>query len=229
MTAGRRLGCGVAAALAVVVPASASARAEASTTTPIDRFAAVAKTRYRDQTGGRVVQAQLNRIARDPALRNTLASGSAGRVHFYVRSAYYWLWFSWPVSRVRVLRGSRTLAEAGTPFSVAPAVRTLRATGGRYLGTLEVASQDIGGFVAALHHDYPIDVVVRGRGPTHVRTSLPAARTAALPARGPVSVSGRRYTTRSFTETAWGGEPVRIWILQRAPSPAPIRPDPPPS
>jgi hypothetical protein len=186
-----------------------------STTAAIDRFASLARQRYREDTSGRVVHAQLARIARDPALLNTLASGSPGRVHFYVRSAYYWLWYAWPVSRVRVMRGPRTLAEAGRPFSVAPAQQIVRDARGHYLGTLEVASDDIGAFVASMHRDYPVDVVARGHGAAHVRTSLPAARAVALPRSGPVDVAGRRYETRSFSANAWGGEPVRIWILQR--------------
>jgi hypothetical protein len=53
--------------------------------------------------------------------------------------------------------------------------------------------------------------VVRGGG--QVRTLLPAAAQARLPARGQVTLAGRRYAVRSFRERAWGGVPVTVWIL----------------
>jgi hypothetical protein len=36
-----------------------------------------------------------------------------------------------------------------------------------------------------------------------------------LPARGPVTIAGRRYLVRSFHETALAGEPVTVWILRK--------------
>jgi hypothetical protein len=48
-----------------------------------------------------------------------------------------------------------------------------------------------------------------------VRTSLPSAATAALPARGLVTIAGRRYDVRSFSRTSLGGEPVTVWVLAR--------------
>jgi hypothetical protein len=46
-----------------------------------------------------------------------------------------------------------------------------------------------------------------------VRTLLPAAAHAHLPARGTVTLAGRRYAVRSFAQRAWAGEPVTVWIL----------------
>lgn len=75
------------------------------------------------------------------------------------------------------------------------------------------------GFVRYMSRNYPVDVVARGQGPRHVRTSLPAALGVTLPDRGVTTVGGRRYQVRSFTEHALGGEPVRISLLQsRRPS-----------
>jgi hypothetical protein len=76
--------------------------------------------------------------------------------------------------------------------------------------------QDVIGFVRFMHRNYPVDVVVRGRGAAHVRSSLPAATNAKLPSRGPVTIAGRRYDVRSFQQTAWGSEPVTVWILTKA-------------
>jgi hypothetical protein len=115
---------------------------------------------------------------------------------------------------MRILQGSQVVDETGVPFVVAPAQVTLRGTGGRRLGTLQVSIQDEIGFVRYMHRNYPVDVVVRGRGAAHLRTSLPAALSARLPDLGTATVAGKRYEVRSFTQTALGGEPVRVWILQ---------------
>jgi hypothetical protein len=82
-------------------------------------------------------------------------------------------------------------------------------------GTLQLAIQDEIGFVRFMHRNYGVDVVVRGRVPGHVRTSLPAAASASLPAAGSVRIAGQRYRVTSFRDHAWDGEPVTVSILQR--------------
>jgi len=82
-------------------------------------------------------------------------------------------------------------------------------------GTLQVAIQDEIGFVRFMHRNYGVDVVVRGRVPGHVRTSLPAAASVSLPAAGSVRIAGQRYRVSSFHDHAWNGEPVTVSILQR--------------
>jgi hypothetical protein len=116
---------------------------------------------------------------------------------------------------VRVVRGSRVLADAGIAFVVAPAQKALHDARGRLLGTLQLSIQDVIGYVKYLHRNVHVDVVVRGRGAAHVQTSLPAATRVALPSSGTVTISGRRYRVRSFSEPGLGGETLRIWILKR--------------
>ena len=79
--------------------------------------------------------------------------------------------------------------------------------------TLQVSIQDEIGFCKFTYRNDHVFAVVRGRGPGQVRTLLPAAAHARLPARGTVRLAGRRYAVRSFPERAWGGEPVTVWIL----------------
>jgi len=117
------------------------------------------------------------------------------------------------VSAVRIVRGSQVLTEVGVPFVVAPSQTALRDTHGRVLATLEVSIQDEIGFVRYMHRNYPVDVVVRGRGAQHVRTSLAGAATVKLPSRGTVTIGGRHLAVRSFHATAFAGEPVTVWIL----------------
>jgi hypothetical protein len=63
------------------------------------------------------------------------------------------------------------------------------------------------------HEPDLVHVVIRGRGPKHLRASMRAAGLAKLPATGSVVLGGRRYLVRSFQEPAWDGERVTIWIL----------------
>jgi hypothetical protein len=187
----------------------------AAAATPIDRLTAVAKTRYASEVHGGVAIGTLHRVARDPAMKAALASGSTAQMRAIVTSRFNRVWYHWHVSRLRVVRGGRTLVDVGVPFVVAPSHMTLRDSHGRSLGTLQVSIQDVIGFVRYMHRNYPVDVVVRGSGAQHVRTSLPAAASVGLPRSGTATIAGARYQVRSFTARALGNEPVTAWILQR--------------
>jgi hypothetical protein len=60
---------------------------------------------------------------------------------------------------------------------------------------------------------HAVDVVVRGQGAGHARTSLPTALHARLPDRGTTMIAGQRFVVHSLTRTALGGELVKIWVL----------------
>jgi hypothetical protein len=194
--------------------AAARARRAAVAAVPIDRLTAVAKRRYADEVWGRQAHATLRRVGRDRALLGALRSGDLARLRSYVDSQFHRVWYHWHVSRLRIVRGSRILTDVGVPFVVAPSQRTLRDARGRSLATLQVSIQDVVGFVRYMHRNYGVDVLVRGRRASHVRTSLPAARDARLPDSGTATVAGTRYQVRSFTRTALGHEAVRVWILR---------------
>jgi hypothetical protein len=129
----------------------------------------------------------------------------------YVRRQFTAVWYGWHVSRLRIVRGKQVLIDVGVPFVVAPS--QMRMPGGY---TLQISIQDEIGFVKFTYRNDHVWAVVRGRGPAHVRTLLPAAAHARLPASGTVTLAGRRYAVRSFSETALGGEPVTVWILAPA-------------
>jgi|SRR5689334_9016030 len=213
------------AALAALIATSSGAlgiaQPGAARAQQIDRLTQEAKRRWDIQIHGHSALGKLHRLAGDATLRRLLASRNVGAMRSYVHRTYPRVWYHWHVSCVRVLRGSRLLAEAGVPFCVAPVQMNLRGAHGRYLGTLQVSIQDVIGYVRLMHRNYPVDVIVRGRGAAHVKTSLGhenagLVRHARLPNAGRTTIAGRRYNTRSFTATALGGEPVRIWILQHA-------------
>jgi hypothetical protein len=176
---------------------------------------AIARRQYSLEIHGGAAFAALHRVGRDATLLRLVRSGDATATRAYVAREFAAVWYHLHVSRVRVLQGARTVADAGVPFTVAPVQMALHGAGGRVAGTLQVAIQDEIGFVRFMHRNYGVDVVVRGRVPGHVRTSLPAAASVSLPAAGSVRIAGQRYRVSSFHDHAWNGEPVTVSILQR--------------
>ena len=179
----------------------------------MDRLAIVARQRYSEEVNGAAVHKQVRRVAADPVLLRALSTGNLAALRAEVR-----LQDATPhahISRLRVVRGSRVLADAGVVFPVAASQKALRDAHGHSLGTLQVSIQDVIGYVKYLRRNVHVDVVVRGQGAAHVRTSLPAATSVALPSSGTVMVGGHRYLVRSFRESGLAGEKLRIWILKR--------------
>ena len=187
-----------------------------ATAAAIDRYAAIARHRYDKEVSGAAIHTQLRRLARDPALLRTLRSGDTAALRRYVQRQFRAVWYHWHVSRLRIVRGGRVIDEVGVPFTLAGQQTTLRGAGGRALATLQITVQDEVGILKAMLRHYPVEVVIRGRGSAHRLSSLPAAKTAALPASGFVQIAGRRYLVRSFRRLAFVNEPVTIWILTRA-------------
>jgi hypothetical protein len=201
-------GCGAA-------PAAPVRTATTLPATALDQLVTLGKAQYTREVSGGKVQSLLRQVARDPALLRALAtSDSAARA--YVAQQFPNVWYHWHISRLRITRGSTIIAERGVPFVVNGPQMTLRAPNGSTLGTLQISLQDEIGFVRLMHRNYPVDVVVRGASAADVRSSLPAATHAALPNSGTVTLAGRGYAVRSFTETAWNGEPVTVWFLAAA-------------
>jgi hypothetical protein len=209
----------VAAPTPVAVPAPVAAPTHVHTAkapvTAIDRLTAVAKRRYGLEAHGGVAFGTMHRVARDAGLLRVLEAGNANATRTYVRQQFNSVWYHWHVSRLRILQGSKVVVDTGVPFVVAPTHMTLRGPGGKSLGTLETSIQDEVGFVRYMHRNYPVDVVVRGQGTGHVRSSLAAATNANLPSTGSVTLAGARYQVRSFHETALAAEPVTVWILTK--------------
>ena len=209
-----------AAAPSVPAPRPASPPAPKQVTRPrhaprsyMDQLAVQARRRYGEEVYGSAVHQQLRSIAKDPTLLAALRSGNLTRLRTYVSQEFNSVWYHRHVSRLRLLSGTRVLTDVGVPFVVAPSEATLRDAHGHRLATLQISIQDVIGYVRYMHRNFGVDVVVRGVGAAHVRTSLPAAATMRLPARGNVTIGGRRLAVRSFPETAWNDEHVTVWIL----------------
>ena len=158
-----------------------------------------------------VIHADLRQIARDSILLGDLR---AGNLNSALAEANRQLVRH--VVRIRVWRGRRVLVDVNsTSFDVAGSGMELRASNGGGLGRLQITVQDVIGFIKLIHKLNAADVVVRGaRG--HVRTSLPGAARLSLPRSGCTQIGARRYVVRSFSEAAFSGEPLTIWLLTAA-------------
>jgi hypothetical protein len=183
---------------------------------PIDRVTATARAAYTNQVSGAHSIDVLHRVGADRTLLRLLAARNLGGVRAYVARRYHDVWYHWHVSRLRIRQGAKIVTENGVRFVMPASQMVLHAPGGRAVGMLQVSMQDEIGFVRLMHRRYPVQVVIRGRGPSHLRASMRAAGVAKLPARGRVSLSGSPYVVRSFHERAWDGEPVTIWLLMKA-------------
>lgn len=182
----------------------------------IDQLTVVARKRWATERYGSATHQLLRNVAADPGLRRAAGSGNEATLRTYVRARFARVWYHEHVSRMRILRGSNVVVDAGVPFVVGPSSRPLLDQHGKKRGTLEVSIQDVIGFVRYMHRNYPVDVVARGVGKAHVRTSLPAALRVKLPDSGSATIAGRRYQVRSFTQKALRNEHVKVWILTHA-------------
>lgn len=180
----------------------------------IDHLLATAKAVYDGQVRGPHSLAVLHKVGSDPILLHDLQAGQTAAARAYVAREFPKVWYHWHVSRLRITKGSQLVSELGVPFVLPPSQMTLHAPGGAPVGTLQVSMQDEIGFVRLMHRRYPpVQVVIRGQGASHLRTSMHAAALVKLPASGSVKLGGRRYAVRSFNEPSWDGGPVTIWIL----------------
>lgn len=170
-----------------------------------------AMARYRIETRGSTIRADLRYIAHDPVLLSALSSGDLAAAHAEIHSLQHSQIVK-HITRIRVMKGAHVVID-GWPgsFDVAGSERALRYHG-RSLGQLQITVQDIIGFVK-LEHDVDATETV-ARGPHGLlRTWFPAAARTSLPKSGCARVGSHRYMVRSFTETAFAGEPVTIWLL----------------
>jgi hypothetical protein len=179
--------------LAALAVASACHAAPASVAGDhLDAYANVARRIYAEERSGPPVRASLRRIGRD-------AAAVRGERAELLRQLFL---PRFHVVRLRVVRGGRVVGDVGGRFVV----------GGVSHDGLEISIQDVIGYVKLVHAQTGEGVVVHGR-PGHVVASSPALAGVTLPADGSVTVAGRSYLVRSFSEPGFAGERLRVWIL----------------
>jgi hypothetical protein len=170
-----------------------------------------AVARYRTESRGKTIHADLRQIAHDSIL---LAALRKGDLRAALAQANRQLVRH--VVRIRVLQGSRVLVDANpASFDVGGAETALYARDGRLLGQLQITVQDVIGFIKLVHKLNAADVVVRGAR-HEVRTSLPAAARLSLPRSGCRRIGTREYVVRTFQEAGFAGDPLTISVLTAA-------------
>jgi hypothetical protein len=174
-----------------------------------------AKLRYRVESRGAVIHADLRYIAHDRTLLNALRDGNLAAARAEVHRLQHSQIVK-HVTRIRVLQGQRVLIDGWpTSFDVAGSERELPGRQGYSLGRLQITIQDIIGFIKLERRREAAEVLVRGAG-GQVRTLLPAAKTVPLPRFGCAQIGGLRYVVSSFQEMGFTGVPLTIWLLTAA-------------
>jgi hypothetical protein len=181
---------------------------------PMDRLTREVKLRYGQEAWGSATHLELRRVLTDPGLRSALRGGSRTMLVDYVSRQFRDVWYHQHLSRLRLSQRGHVVVDVGVPFVVRAALGVLPASGRSPATQVQVSVQDVIGYVRYVRRNLHADTVVRGVGAAHVRTSLPAARHVALPTRGKVTLSGRRYEVRSFHEIGFKREPLTIWVLK---------------
>ncbi len=204
---------GVLAAPAGAPAAAGAGCASASAQRKASAAATVARGRYQLEASGAAVHAALARVAADRALSGAVAAGHPAAANAAalreVRGHHH-------ITAIRVLQGGRVVAATERyPFDVAGASAPLRDRRNVTVGTVEVTIQDVIGFIRLVHKFTGAAVVVRGAA-GEAKSSLVTGAPAGLPASGCATIDGRSYAVRSFNETAFGGEALRVWILSPA-------------
>ena len=174
-----------------------------------DAFAEVARRIYHHEHAPVVARSTVKHLAQNVALLWALRTGDRAAIRAQARR---------PVIphevRVRIVRGSRVLMDAGLPFVVQAAQGELLAPDGTDLGRDQVSIQDVIGYVKLVHRQTGTEVVVHGQA-GRVASTLPAATHARLPVSGVVRLAGRPYIVLSFRVGDFVGKPLAVWIRDR--------------
>ena len=175
----------------------------------------VAKRIYGEELSGRETRADEAHVRQSGALLSALSSGNAAAIHAAVAAIVYTP--HWHIVRLRVLRGSRVLADVGGPYVIAPVTGTLELHG-RTLGTYVMSVQDDTGYVKLVSRliDVPIELY-RGRsvlmGTLQPPPSLPRSET-------PVAVGRGTYLARVFAAGSFPAGTLNVALLVPRPGPA---------
>jgi hypothetical protein len=203
--------------------AHASTGATTTTTTtdatvdPMASAVAVAKQIFRTETGGAPTVHLLDQVAGDPRLRALLRVGDDAAAARYAAAAFRSTWAPEHMARLRLVRGGRTLLNVGVPWVVYPMAERTIARPGHPPVTIQVAEQDVIGFVRSMHNKHPVlQVVARDASGRRAVSLLGVAARADLPASGFVTLRGVRYEVRSFLRQSFASTvlPLHVWILR---------------
>jgi hypothetical protein len=172
--------------------AAEAAAPTATSTAGLDAYVHVAKRIYASEVDGPPVRASLRRIEKD---RAAMAGNRAAMLSQLFKPGYH-------VVRLRVVKHGRVVNDVGGRFVVAGPSRA----------GMTISIQDVIGYVKLVHRLTGQGIVVRGAA-GHVAASSSTLARATLPESGTAVVAGSSYNVVSFTERGFGGEPLRVWLL----------------
>jgi diguanylate cyclase (GGDEF)-like protein len=115
------------------------------------------------------------------------------------------------VTRVSVLRGVTTVVDVGSPDSVAPAKRDLRAPTGGNLGTLRVSTTTADQLGRLLQQAINVPVIVSENGQV-LSSTLAGTSPQTPPKVGTLKLGGRSYRVASFDAPGFA-YPIRVSLL----------------
>jgi hypothetical protein len=121
------------------------------------------------------------------------------------------------IVRLRVIRGSKVLADVGGPHVLAPLGGTLRLHG-RMVGRYLLSVQDDLGYVKIETHFIGAPLVLRTGVKAVPVEGLLAPGPAVIPEHGPVTYRHVIYQTYSFNASAFPSGPLRISVLVPLPA-----------
>ncbi|MCW3018790.1 MAG: hypothetical protein JWN10_1098 [Solirubrobacterales bacterium] len=121
------------------------------------------------------------------------------------------------IVRLRVIRGSKLLADVGGPYVLAPLGGTLRLHG-RVVGHYLLSVQDDLGYVKIETHFIGAPLVLRIGARTVPVEGLLAPGPAVIPEHGPIAYRHVIYQAYSFDASAFPSGPLRISVLVPLPA-----------
>ena len=161
---------------------------------------------YANDAGGANAHYSMGRVGGSRALGAAVAAGDGARAQRVMRGL-----LARQITRMRVYRGRRLVAEVGSGPAVAPISGPIRGPGGRVVGHYVLAIQNATGFMGLSREMVRADVVVRtgARTLAATRKDLPAT----LPDRGPVALPGGSYAAYSIPIAVFDGRSARATFL----------------
>jgi hypothetical protein len=173
-------------------------------------LANIAQRAYGEARTGPSVGPARTAIARALALPPALAAGDDAAVARMVTT----LVGAGGFARLRVVSGGRVVADVtaapGSLALVAPTSRPLVDAGGSVVGYAVFAVQSARGFAALAGYLTHAPVLVRA-GARQIAGTFPGPAT--LPANGPISYRGVRYTVASFAGVLFPSGPMTVYVL----------------
>jgi hypothetical protein len=193
--------------VALLVPSSAISCPTSLAQARVETLGAVGERIYKEELHSARVSATLRLLEGSQAFKSAVAQGSAPAtreaiVGFFREHIH--------VVRVRVTVRGRLLVDVGGPYVLAPVHGTLR-SGGRVVGSFEMAIQDDAGYLKLAHLFTGAQVLMRVDSRQVIGTLSPGP--ASVPDRGRISYGGRSYQAYSFTGQEFPSGPLRISLL----------------